>query len=129
RRTGRYAIAELIGRGGMGALYRAIDPRIKRDVASKLLRDGHDDPDLRARFAGEAKSAGSLCHNNIVTTYDIGEHDGRPFIAMEYIKGENLAQMIEHRTPLPTVARVRIIEDVCAVLAFAHAAHIVHRDV
>jgi serine/threonine protein kinase len=128
-RIGRFEVIELIGRGGMGSLYRAVDPMIKRDVAIKLLREGYDDSELRDRFAAEAKSAGSLCHANIVTIYDIGEHNGQPFIAMEYIRGENLAQLIARRAPLTIDDRVRIMADVCAGLSFAHAAQIIHRDV
>src|SRR5262249_7354371 len=77
----------------------------------------------------EAKSAGSLCHPNIVTIYDIGEHDGQPFIAMEYLHGENLAQLLARGAPVPLHERVRYVEDTCAGLAYAHEARIVHRDV
>jgi len=76
---GRYEVVDVIGQGGMGALYRARDPRIGRYVAIKLLRRDFDTPELRDRFSREAMAAGSLSHPNIVTIYDVGECDGLPF--------------------------------------------------
>ncbi|HEX7137218.1 MAG TPA: serine/threonine-protein kinase, partial [Vicinamibacterales bacterium] len=84
RSLGRYEVIELLGLGGMAALYRARDPRIGRNVAIKQLRPQFDTPELRDRFAREAAAAGGLSHANIVTIYDVGEEDGLPFIAMEF---------------------------------------------
>ena len=113
----------------MGSVYRAHDPRIGRDLAIKLLRSGFDRAELRDRFAREARSAGCLSHPNIVTIYDIGEHDGRPFIAMEYVQGSTFAELIRAKTPLPLPRKLQMIEEVCAGLAHAHESGIVHRDI
>ena len=88
--VGRYQILDKLGQGGMGSLYLARDPAIDRLVAIKLLRDDFDNQELRERFAREARSAGRLRHPNIVVVFDVGDHEGQPFIAMEYIPGETL---------------------------------------
>ena len=85
----------------MGALYLAQDPVIDRHVAIKVLITGLDNDDMRDRFSREARSAGRLRHPNIVTIFDVGEHAGRPFIAMEYIDGSTLDDIIQRREPLP----------------------------
>ncbi|MEQ1911195.1 MAG: protein kinase, partial [Vicinamibacterales bacterium] len=126
---GRYEVLALIGHGGMGSLYRARDPRIGREVAIKLLRDGYDSEELRTRFSREAKSAGGLSHPNIVTIFDIGEYHGRPFIAMEYVPGVTLAELIRSKSDLPIGQALRFVEDVCSGLAHAHRSGVVHRDI
>jgi len=129
RTLGRYEVIEAIGTGSTGALYRARDPRIGREVAIKLVREGTDNPDIRNRFAREARSAGRLSHPNIVTVYDIGTHDGLPFIAMEYVPGRTFADLIRERAPLALARKLQMMEEVCAGLAHAHEAGIVHRDI
>jgi serine/threonine protein kinase len=131
RTLGRYEVVDLIGRGGMGALYRARDPRIGRYVAIKQLRPEFDTPELRDRFSREAAAAGSLSHPNIVTIYDVGEgeEDGLPFIAMEYVRGETFTDILGLRPPLSVLRKVQLVEEVCAGLAHAHEAGIVHRDI
>ncbi|MBI2835029.1 MAG: protein kinase [Acidobacteria bacterium] len=124
---GRYQVLERLGRGGMGALFLARDPAIDRLVAIKVLRD--DSRDIRERFAREARSAGRLHHPNIVTIFDVGEHEGIPFIAMEYIPGETLGQIIQRRAVIPLDDKLKMMEELCAGLAYAHRAGIVHRDV
>jgi serine/threonine-protein kinase len=124
---GRYQVLNRIARGGMGTLYLAWDPKLDRHVAIKVLTDDNDD--LRERFSREARSAARLHHPNIVTIFDVGEYDGQPFIAMEYIQGETLATLIKERAPLPTVRRLEIIEQLADGLAFAHRIGIIHRDV
>jgi serine/threonine-protein kinase len=126
---GRYEVVDLIGQGGMGALFRAKDPRIGRYVAIKLLRPGYDTPELRERFSQEARAAGILSHPNIVTIYDVGEEDGLPFIAMEYVRGETFADLVCLRPPLVVPRKLQLMEEVCAGLAHAHEAGIVHRDI
>src|SRR6185295_9956013 len=126
---GRYEVVDLIGQGGMGALFRARDPRIGRYVAIKLLRPGYDTPELRDRFSQEARAAGILSHPNIVTIYDVGEEDGLPFIAMEYVRGETFADLMCLRPPLAVPRKLQLTEEVCAGLAHAHEAGIVHRDI
>jgi serine/threonine protein kinase len=125
--VGRYAIVKLLGRGGMGSVYLARDPLIGRDVALKLL-DASLDPASRGRFAREARAAGRLHHPNIVTVFDVGEHDGRPYIAMEYVPGPTLASLIS-RGALTLADGLRLIADACAGLAYAHRAGVVHLDV
>jgi serine/threonine protein kinase len=126
---GDYKILDRIGHGGMGTLYRARDPRIGRDVAIKLLREGLDDPDMRERFAREARSAGRLKHGNIVTIFELGDHDGMPFIAMEYIQGETLAALLKQRPPVPIARKLQMMDQMCAGLHYAHRMGIVHRDI
>ena len=111
----------------MGALYLALDPAIDRLVALKLLRI--DSEEMRARFLREARSAGRLQHPHIVTIYDVGEHEGQPFIAMEYIKGETLAEIIQRRAPLSLARKITLMEDLCDGLEYAHSAGLVHRDI
>jgi serine/threonine-protein kinase len=126
---GRYKIVDRIGGGGMGSLYLAHDPAIDRMVAIKALKEGFDTEELRERFARESRAAGRLRHPNIVTIFDVGEHDGQPFIAMEYVPGETLAQLIRRRPAMPQSRKVRLIEEICDGLAYAHRSGIIHRDV
>jgi len=126
---GRYQILERIGEGGMGSLYLARDPAIDRLIAIKLLRQGLDTKPLRERFAREARAAGRLRHANIVTIFDVGEHDGDPFIAMEFLAGETLAALIRDGARLSLARRLKLLEELCDGLAYAHRSGIVHRDI
>jgi eukaryotic-like serine/threonine-protein kinase len=126
---GRYLIERLIAHGGMGSLYLARDPAIDRLVAIKVLKEGFDDEAARERFAREARAAGRLHHPNIVTVFDVGEHEKRPFIAMEFVSGETLAQIIKRRALTRVWEKLALLEDLCAGLYFAHTAGIVHRDI
>ena len=96
---GRYSIVEVIGHGGMGALYLAWDSKLERQLAIKVLKEDIDE--LRERFAREAKSAARLRHPHIVTIFELGEHEGQPYIAMEYIRGRTLAQIIRCGEDMP----------------------------
>ncbi len=116
-----------LGAGGMGVVYLATDPLLRRTVAIKIL-PAHDD-DLRERFQREARSAASLRHPNIVTIYDIGEDDGKPFIAMEFLDGESLAELVQRRAALSIDRRLELMLDLCAGLGYAHKNGIVHRDI
>ncbi len=111
----------------MGVLYLARDPLLERPLAIKVLSSLDDE--LRERFAREARSAASLKHPNIVTLYDVGDVDGRPFIAMEYIDGETLAEAIRRNAPLSLGRKLQLMMDLCAGLGHAHRNDIVHRDV
>ena len=111
----------------MGYLFLAWDPMLERQVAIKRLRDDNDE--LRERFAREARSVARLRHPKIVTIYDVGEQDGEPFIAMEYIVGQTMAEIIRAGVPLPITRKLEIISELCDGLGFAHKAGIVHRDV
>ena len=127
--VGRYQIERLLAHGGMGSVYLARDPAIDRRVVIKFLKAGFDDASARERFAREARAAGRLHHPNIVTVFDVGEHDNRPFIAMEYVSGETLAQLIGRRAVTRVSEKLAILEELCAGLHYAHLAAIVHRDI
>ena len=111
----------------MGVLYLALDPAIDRLIAVKLLRVVDDE--LRERFLREARLAARLQHPNIVTIFDVGSHDGQPFIAMEYIAGETLAELIQRKAPLALLRKLELALDACQGLAYAHKNGIVHRDI
>ena len=123
---GRYHITGELGRGGMGIVYRGKDPQIGREVAIKTLTEVT--PELRQRFYVEARS-GILSHPNIVTVYELGEHEGSPFIAMEYIAGESLEKMLRRVRRLSALEAVSIVEQFCAGLGYAHGHGVVHRDI
>ena len=126
---GRYQIKSLIGRGGMGDLYLAHDPNTNRLVALKLLNATLDSTELRERFAREARALAALNHPNIVNIYDTGEYDDAPFIVMEYVRGETLAEIIKRRAPLSISQKLKLLMELCAGLAQAHNADIIHRDI
>ena len=125
----RYQIIRSLGEGGMGSVYLAKDPAIDRFIAIKLLRSGFDDESMRERFRREAKAVGQLHHTNIVTIFDVGEHDGDPFIAMEYVEGQTVAQVIRSGAEVPLPSAIGWMEGLCAGLHYAHRRGIVHRDI
>jgi eukaryotic-like serine/threonine-protein kinase len=112
----------------MGTLYLAQDPVLDRLVAIKVIKGDFDDPALRARFVQEAQSVSRLRHPNIVTIFEYGEFDGQPFIAMEYIVGDSVGDLIRRREPLSLARKLQIMEEICAGMACAHRAKVVHRD-
>lgn len=126
-RIGHYEIRHVLGQGGMGTVYLGIDPALQRPVALKVLRS--DSEDLRERFRREARIIARLQHPNIVAIYTVGEHDDQPFLAMEYIDGEPLSEGIRRRAPWSLQRRLLMAGDLCAGLAFAHRAGVIHRDV
>ena len=95
---GKYEVIRRIGRGGMGTVYLARHPELDRLVAIKVLRDPLHNEELLQRFFREARAAGNLRHENIVTVYDVGHHDRQPFMAMEYVDGTSLADIIRRPT-------------------------------
>jgi serine/threonine protein kinase len=126
---GRYQVARLLGRGGMSEVYLARDPVLERDVAVKLIAGELDDQTAQRRLVREARAAGRLQHPNIVTIFDAGEHEGRPYIAMEYVCGETLRSVIQQKAPLSLARKLELIEGACAGLAHAHRAGVVHLDI
>jgi eukaryotic-like serine/threonine-protein kinase len=114
----------------MGVVYRALDPVLKRRVAIKVMSDAFaQNDDLRERFLREAQAAGSLQHPNVITIYDFGEVDGHLYIAMEFVEGQDVAELLAHQVPLTLANKLDIAIGVLQGLAFAHKRGIVHRDV
>jgi serine/threonine-protein kinase len=126
---GKYTIERFIESGGMGDVYLARDPALDRSVAIKFLREGFDSQEMRERFEREARAAGRLSHPNIVTIYEFGIFDGRPFIAMEFVRGEPLSKLIRRRESIPLVRKLEMMEGLCSGLAHAHKTGMVHRDI
>ena len=127
---GRYEILERVARGGMGALYRARDPVLEREVAIKvMLADFSHDANGRTRFYREARAIARLQHRNIVTLFDYGEDEGNPFIVMEFLQGQTLAARVKHGPPVPLAHALAAGAQLCTGLHFAHGSGIVHRDV
>jgi len=132
QRIGRYDITAELGKGAMGVVYKATDPNIGRTVAIKTTRldtHGLDAQDLLRRFKNEARSAGTLSHPNIVTIYDAGEQEGIFYIAMEYIEGQTLHDLLSQHRSLPVEKVIEIVRQVCAGLDYAHAHGVIHRDI
>ena len=131
---GRYKILELIGKGGMGTVYKGLDPVLDRLVALKTIRldfavSAQEASELKERLLREAKAAGKLSHPNIVTIYDVGEQEGVQYIAMEYLSGYTLEGFINKKKELNYRIAAKIIMQVCAALNYAHRRGIVHRDI
>jgi serine/threonine-protein kinase len=127
---GKCRIQRLIGKGGMGKVWLGEHLFLKRKVAIKILgRDLSNDPEEMARFEKEAIAAAALDHENIVTIYDIDEVQGRPFIVMEYVEGEDLEQHLQRKGPMPVMRAAEVVLEVCKALEHAHHKGMVHRDI
>lgn len=128
RTVGHYLILGVLGEGGMGVVYQARDTRLGRLAALKMMRpDWSDDPGQRRRFVREARTASSLNHPNILTVYEIDADGGQDYIAMEYVEGGTLADVMK-AGPLEAERALRVAAQVADALGAAHAASIVHRD-
>jgi tetratricopeptide (TPR) repeat protein len=129
-RPGRYRVLEELGRGGMGIVYKAEDTILDRLVAFKVLPDSlRDSPQALKNFLREAKSAAKLNHPNIVTVFDAGEQDGRFYIAMEYVDGTTLKEILKRRRSIAAAGVVHVGLQMCEALHYAHAQKVVHRDI
>jgi predicted Ser/Thr protein kinase len=133
-KAGRYELSEELGRGAMGVVHKAFDPVIGRNVAVKTMRlteagSGMTHAELTTRFQTEARAAGLLTHPNIVVVYDAGEEDGLYYITMEYVEGKSLQAMFDAKQTFPLPRTLRLIEQVCSALDYAHRANVVHRDI
>jgi serine/threonine-protein kinase len=125
----RWRVVALLGEGGMGEVYRADDLKLGEAVALKFLPERLErDPNLRERFLGEARLARQVAHPNVCRVYDVGEIDGRPFLSMEYVDGEDLGTLLRRIGRLPRDKAVQTAREMCAGLAAAHAQGILHRD-
>ncbi len=125
---GHYRIAEKIGQGGMGEVYRATDTKLKRDVALKLLPDAFaQDPDRMARFSREAQLLASLNHPNIAAIHGIEEAEGKRALVMELVAGETLAERLQ-RGPMPLEETIAVAKQIAEALEDAHERGIIHRD-
>ena len=130
RTFGRYVIEKKIGEGGMGAVYRAVDSNLKRIVALKILpREKAKNEILVKRFQAEAQAAAQLRHKNIVCVYDSGELDGFLYIAMEYVDGIDVQDLVMRKGGLSVKRSLDIIKQVARALEHAHEQTIVHRDI
>lgn len=134
RKAGRYELQEEIGRGAMGVVFKARDPLIGRIVAVKTMRleemgGNTPRPELLSRFQTETHAAGLLSHPNIVVIYDAGSDDDLFYITMEYVAGRSLLAMMEERQAFPLPRLLRLMEQACKALDYAHQRNIVHRDV
>jgi len=129
-KIGKYEVECLVGEGAMGVVYRAVDPMINRRVAIKVMSDAvAQNASLRERFLREAQAAGSLQHPNVVTIYDFGEVDDHLFIAMEYVEGDDLSELLGRKVPIPLGEAIELVIGILQGLAFAHKRGIVHRDI
>jgi eukaryotic-like serine/threonine-protein kinase len=126
---GKYEIEQFLG-GGMSHVYRARDSVLGRRVALKMLTDkAMTDPQAKARFLEEARTASNLRHENIISVYDFGEDQGRPFMVMEFLEGESLRAAIEHQSLGRVERRLGIAVQIGRAIDYIHARKIVHRDI
>ena len=127
---GRYRLEAEVGRGGMGVVYRAVDPALNRFVALKLLAPhlGGDAAAL-ARFRREAAAVANLKHPHIAVVYEYGEHQGQPFIALEWVEGRTLRAVLDQERRLPLERALAIFDQLAAALDYAHAHGVIHRDI
>ena len=127
---GKYEVVGVLGRGGMGVVYRCVDSHLGREVAIKTLTEGvKSDPAMLARFYEEGRKTGNFSHPNIVTVYELGDDKGIPYIVMELVEGDPLDKLIAAEEQLPLAERLRIMADVCSALGYAHGQNVIHRDV
>jgi beta-lactam-binding protein with PASTA domain len=125
----RYEITGLIASGGMGAVYRARDQVLDRTVAVKVLKSGGDDPEFVAKFKAEATNAARLSHPNIVQVFDFGYENGQPYMAMEFVDGQNLREILSSRHVLRPDVAARIALQVASALEHARRNGLMHRDI
>lgn len=125
---GHYRIIQELGKGGMGAVYKAEDVRLQRFVALKIPSLALDDQSILMRFEREARAAAQINHRNVCSVFDIGKVNGQPYLTMNYIDGKSLAKLIKEDAPLEVQRAVRILHQVAAGMAAAHKCGIIHRD-
>jgi serine/threonine-protein kinase len=127
KKIDKYEITGVLGEGGMGIVYRAVNMDMGRSVAIKMLNEGFSgQPEMRRRFYKEAQAP---LHPNIAIVFDVGEDEGKLFIVMEFVEGEPLNKLVSSDKPLPLIDKLNVIEQVCAGLGFAHQKGVIHRDI
>src|SRR6266511_760018 len=120
---GRYRIRTRVARGGMATVYTAVDERLERTVALKIIHTGQQrDPQFVERFTDEAKTIARLTHPNVVAVYDQGSHDGMPYLVMEYVRGRTLRELLADKRRLPPTEALALLEQMLAAVAAAHRA-------
>jgi serine/threonine protein kinase len=130
KQLGKYRLERIIGRGAMGVIYEAFDTTLQRQVAIKTMTgELTNDPELRKRFYREARSAGNLRHPNIITIFDMGEHDGSPYIVMELLRGTDLSSLMKRDKTWPFPRLLVIAIQAAKGLHYAHQQGVVHRDI
>jgi serine/threonine-protein kinase len=134
KKIGRYEVIQELGRGSMGLVYKALDPKLNRLLAIKTIRFSDEfDPDVveevRSRFFREAEIAGRLSHPSIVTVYDVGEDQDLTYMAMEYLEGDDLEKFIRKDNLLPLRSVLEVVASVADALDFAHKSGVIHRDI
>lgn len=126
---GDYRLEEVIGRGGMGVVYRAEQISLKRVVAIKMIRENRPETsENRQRFFAEAEANARLEHPGIVQVFEVSEYKGHPYFSMQYVRGQTLAEKLK-QGPLPQRQAARIMVDVCRAIGFAHVQGVLHRDI
>ncbi len=125
----RYRVVQLLGRGGMGAVYRVWDEELNRDVALKLIRpEIAADADVIERFKREIQLSSRVTHKNVLRVYDLGEADGTRFLTMQFVEGRDLSSLIKELGPLPVPRLISLFRQICQGLQAAHEQGVVHRD-
>ncbi|HKW35173.1 MAG TPA: protein kinase [Candidatus Acidoferrum sp.] len=126
---GRYEILHLIGRGGMGAVYKAHDKELDRTVALKLIRpDLARNPEMVRRFKQELILARQVTHKNVIRIFDLGQSEGIKFITMDFVEGHDLRALLQEKGKFPPPEAARIMLQICRALEAAHSEHVIHRD-
>ncbi|MBK5256859.1 MAG: protein kinase [Vicinamibacteria bacterium] len=128
-RLGRYELGEKLGEGAMGMVFRARDTVLDRIVALKTLPFEGASDEIQERFRREAEAIGRMDHPHVVKVFDLGETDGRLFMAMELLEGEDLRRLVELSADIPLTARLRIFAEACDGFSYAHSRGVVHRDI
>lgn len=133
KKIGKYEIVNILGKGAMGIVYKALDPDINREVAIKTIRfdlahEDSENEEIMQRFMREAQAAGKLSHPNIITIYDVGREESLTYIVMQMIEGKSLQRVIAAGEKLTTQEIVDLMTQICNALDYAHRNGIVHRD-
>ena len=130
RTIGKYNVIEIVGRGGMGVVFKATDPSLGRLVAIKMMSGAFaGNADLLKRFYSEAQATGSLNHPNIVTVYEMDDHGGVPYIVMQFLEGKSLQNLLNERRAGPLHQRINYVVQICRGLEYAHSRQVIHRDI